>query len=145
MNQVGQQSEKENGSNHENSVEMMVERDEQAAATADEPVPFDFNRSLVAGVISGAAASILCAPLDLIKTRLQVYSLVVVQESVAGTAASRPLTSTTLWRLWRDMAAEGWRGYFRGLPATLVTVPAFWGVYCKSRSCQAWFRAIVFF
>jgi Mitochondrial carrier protein len=121
------QPEKQNGDNVE------IRDNDELATTADQPVPspLDFNRSLVAGVISGAAASILCAPLDLIKTRLQVYSLVVVQESVTGTAASRPLTSTTLWRLWRDMAAEGWRGYFRGLPATLVTVPAFWGVYCK--------------
>ena len=79
--------------------------------------------SLVAGAGRGALASVICAPLDLIRTRLQVWTAV---KGSKGEAAS------TLPRMLNDIIkSEGWRGCFRGLGATLVTVPLFWGIYCK--------------
>jgi len=85
--------------------------------------------SLVAGVGSGALASVICAPLDLIRTRLQVWTEV---------KHSRP--SMAIPQMLRDIIKrDGMTGCFRGLGATLVTVPAFWGVYwplyddCKRR------------
>jgi len=77
--------------------------------------------SLIAGAGSGAFASIICAPLDLIRTRLQVLA------EVTGTSQHSAIP-----RMIRDIVAkEGYTGCFRGLGAALVTVPAFWGVYCK--------------
>jgi solute carrier family 25 folate transporter 32 len=84
--------------------------------------------SLLAGVGSGALASIICAPLDLIRTRLQVWTDVKHSPTVA------------IPQMLRDIIRQdGITGCFRGLGATLVTVPAFWGVYwpvyddCKRR------------
>lgn len=76
--------------------------------------------SLFAGMSSGAVSAFVCAPLDLVRTRLQVWG------DVAG--GSRRLA---VWTMFRDIvAADGVKGCFRGLTATLLTVPAFWGVYC---------------
>eukprot|EP00977_Amphora_coffeiformis_P011413 scaffold2765_cov165-Amphora_coffeaeformis.AAC.7 len=84
--------------------------------------------SLVAGVGSGALASVICAPIDLIRTRLQVWTEVKHSPSAA------------IPQMLRDIIKrDGIAGCFRGLGATLVTVPAFWGVYwplyddCKRR------------
>lgn len=80
---------------------------------------------LAAGVGSGALSSIVCAPLDVLRTRLQV------QEGGKGS----PLQRASF--LLREMGRhEGYRGFFRGLGATLVTVPAFWGVYCTFSVCE---------
>jgi solute carrier family 25 folate transporter 32 len=76
-----------------------------------------FWSSFVAGVGSGLLASIVCAPLDVLRTRLQVWG------EMSGTAASG---MTVVREIVRD---EGWRGGFRGLGATLLTVPCFWGIY----------------
>lgn len=77
--------------------------------------------SLVAGAGSGAVASVICAPLDLLRTRLQVWG-----DVHAKTGSGQ----MSIVRMIREMIAkEGYRGCFRGLGATLVTVPAFWGVY----------------
>lgn len=83
--------------------------------------------SLVAGIGSGALSSVMCAPLDLVRTRFQVWS-------------DLNMPSATLRQAFVDIyQKEGWRGYFRGLGASLVTVPAFWGCYfplyddCKRR------------
>ena len=79
--------------------------------------------TLVAGAASGALASIICAPLDLIRTRLQVWGD--VKHGQHGTVRMIP-------QMLRDIVrAEGLQGCFRGLGATLVTVPVFWGVYCE--------------
>ena len=79
--------------------------------------------TLIAGAGSGALASILCAPLDLIRTRLQVWGD--VHRGQHGGMQMIP-------NMIRDiLKQDGWRGCFRGLGATLFTVPAFWGVYCK--------------
>jgi hypothetical protein len=84
--------------------------------------PFDpiyLYSSLIGGVCSGTFSSVLCAPLDLIRTRMQVWG------TVTGNRPSIP-------QMIREIVQkEGWKGCFRGLGATLVTVPAFWGVYCE--------------
>ena len=74
--------------------------------------------TLAAGVGSGALASVVCAPLDLVRTRMQVWGDI----GVGG--ASTPMDA-----IQQILVKEGWRGMFRGLGATLVTVPLFWGVY----------------
>jgi hypothetical protein len=102
--------------------------------------------SLAAGVGSGALASLICAPLDLVRTRMQVWGQVVrssaanaaaaqggsaAKQAAAGAAASAQ-KALSLTGMLRDIVQrDGWRGCFRGLSATLVTVPTFWGVYCK--------------
>jgi hypothetical protein len=103
--------------------------------------------SLAAGVGSGALASLICAPLDLVRTRMQVWGQVVrssasaaataagasaASAAAAGAAAQQAQKSLGLTGMLRDIIQrDGWRGCFRGLSATLVTVPTFWGVYCK--------------
>lgn len=81
--------------------------------------PLNYWSSLVAGVGSGALSSVMCAPLDLVRTRLQVWS------DLHLAAAASPVRQAFV-DIWLK---EGWRGYFRGLGASLVTVPAFWGCY----------------
>jgi solute carrier family 25 folate transporter 32 len=86
----------------------------------DEPHTRGFDHLLStfsAGAGSGALASVICAPLDLIRTRMQVWSDV----DMAGTTPKKAFQEI--------LQKEGWRGMFRGLGATLVTVPLFWGVY----------------
>ena len=70
--------------------------------------------SLLAGVGSGALASIACAPLDLLRTRLQVGG---------------PTTLSASRLLLDILKTDGYTGVFRGLGATLATVPLFWGLY----------------
>lgn len=96
---------------------------------SDEPLPVaqtevvrdsgHYVSTLAAGVGSGALASIICAPLDLVRTRMQVWGDV-------GTHASQKAPKDALKEI---LQKEGWPGMFRGLGATLVTVPLFWGVY----------------
>lgn len=76
--------------------------------------------TFAAGVGSGIFSSVTCAPLDLVRTRMQVWGEV-------GASAQQQLTPTQA--LKEILRKEGWRGMFRGLGATLVTVPLFWGVY----------------
>jgi len=85
-----------------------------------------FYSSLIAGVGSGALSTVLCAPLDLVRTQLQVWGD--LHQGRRGTISIIPaLLKETIQR-------EGWKGCFRGLGASLITVPAFWGVYCKYSS-----------
>lgn len=78
--------------------------------------------SLIAGVGSGAMASVLCAPLDLIRTRLQVW----------GEVTGKHGAISVIPQMIREIVQQhGWKGCFRGLGATLVCVPVFWGVYCE--------------
>jgi len=73
--------------------------------------------SLAAGIGSGVVSSLICAPLDLIRTRLQVFP---------SSAHNMSMLS-----MLRDILRhDGLAGCFRGLTATLLTVPVFWGVYC---------------
>lgn len=93
-----------------------------------------FIATFAAGVGSGALASIICAPLDLVRTRMQVWGDVMTERKVsASSSSSAPSQLGTISRirvLMTDiLQTEGWTGCFRGLGATLVTVPLFWGVY----------------
>jgi solute carrier family 25 folate transporter 32 len=84
--------------------------------------PAYFYASLIAGVGSGALPSVLCAPLDLIRTQMQVYGAV-LQGRGRGSSKIIPTMMKDIWQ------REGFKGFFRGLGATLLTVPVFWGVY----------------
>lgn len=80
-----------------------------------------FVSTFVAGVGSGALASVICAPLDLMRTRMQVWGDI---EKKGGSGIRGPKAAFT-----QIIEKEGWRGMFRGLGMTLVTVPVFWGIY----------------
>ena len=70
--------------------------------------------TFVAGLGSGFLASIVCAPFDLIRTRLQVWNNVISPGS-----NNRP---PSLYKIIKDIVKqEGPQGMFRGLGATLVT------------------------
>lgn len=79
----------------------------------------DFVSTFAAGVGSGFLSSIICAPLDLMRTRMQVW----------GEVGAEVGQATPTQAIQEILHKEGWRGMFRGLGATLVTVPLFWGVY----------------
>lgn len=82
--------------------------------------------SLFAGVGSGMASSVACAPLDLVRTRMQVTGSITNTKIHSVDKASQPLMMKSL----RDIIKkDGITGCFRGLGVTLVTVPTFWGVY----------------
>ena len=99
----------------------------QSSATALNNVPLDtelaerqnFASSLIAGVGSGSLASIVCAPLDLLRTRMQV----------SGGLEKGSTNPKIIKSMYEIYASDGLRGCFRGLGATLATVPAFWGLY----------------
>jgi hypothetical protein len=111
-------------------VKQQLQQHSQPISTRD---PIYMWSSLAAGVGSGALASMLCAPLDLVRTRMQVWGQVVrSSKGAAAAAAGSAAKSLSLPGMLRDIIQrDGWRGCFRGLGATLVTVPTFWGVYCK--------------
>ena len=103
--------------------------------------------TLLAGVGSGALSSFICAPLDLIRTRMQVWGDIKQQQQQQQQKSQQRLTSHPKTqqhdRMRRKLPTigspaeafrailkkEGPKGMFRGLGATLVTVPLFWGVY----------------
>jgi hypothetical protein len=63
---------------------------------------------------------------------MQVWGQVVRNSKGAAAGAAASVKSLSLPGMLRDIVQrDGWRGCFRGLGATLVTVPTFWGVYCK--------------
>jgi solute carrier family 25 folate transporter 32 len=86
----------------------------------------DMLASLLAGFGSGALSSIACAPLDLIRTRMQVMGD--LKSKSAGSANSS--ANVSILKGIRDIIkSEGIHGCFRGLGPTLMTVPTFWGLY----------------
>jgi hypothetical protein len=85
---------------------------------ADPPRDFiHLASTFTAGVGSAFMASIICAPLDLVRTRMQVWGVVVGGKSQSVVHVIKDIVRT-----------DGFKGLFRGLSATLVTVPLFWGV-----------------
>jgi len=86
----------------------------------------DFASSLIAGFGSGALASITCAPLDLLRTRMQVMGAFLEHSSTKQKMSVYNHLSTHIRQIIRT---EGPMGCFRGLGATLATVPTFWGIY----------------
>lgn len=86
--------------------------------------------SLAAGVGSGVLASCVCAPLDLIRTRMQVMADVRSHGAPIANGRASQLPSLSVSKALADIVRQdGIRGCFRGLGATLATVPAFWGLY----------------
>jgi Mitochondrial carrier protein. len=79
--------------------------------------------SLFAGVGSGTMASIACAPLDLVRTRMQVLG-----DLNRGTSVSNDQLSI-IKSIREIVQKDGVKGCFRGLAPTLMTVPTFWGLY----------------
>eukprot|EP00529_Nitzschia_sp_RCC80_P019603 CAMPEP_0113474118 /NCGR_PEP_ID=MMETSP0014_2-20120614/18411_1 /TAXON_ID=2857 /ORGANISM="Nitzschia sp." /LENGTH=427 /DNA_ID=CAMNT_0000366939 /DNA_START=33 /DNA_END=1313 /DNA_ORIENTATION=+ /assembly_acc=CAM_ASM_000159 len=116
-----------------------------------------FISTFVAGAGSGALASVLCAPLDLMRTRMQVWGdikrRVVTPASASASASANASVNVNVNASGRSSISgsssaaaaasvdgpkaafkqiierEGWKGMFRGLGMTLVTVPVFWGIY----------------
>ena len=120
-----------------------------AAAAATRPPVYPGWHATVAGGVAGLGSRIITAPLDLIRTRLQVWGQVArtttststaasaASSGAAGAAASGAVVKNVaahqaMTQMLRDIIkTDGIRGCFRGLGATLVTVPTFWGVYCE--------------
>ena len=113
---IGSESEQ----NEENSM-MKGSTDHRTTPSSPvtHPVAKENNRifvSFFAGVGSSALASVFCAPLDLVRTRLQVLGEV---------AASRAQPSKSLFNTFQDIVrVDGFRGCFRGLGATFVYIYA---------------------
>jgi len=87
-----------------------------------------FTINILSGMGSGTLSAVAVAPLDLIKTRMQVVG-----------SLSHVTETPTIFRTLRSIVqTEGYAACFRGLGPTLCTVPAFWGLYfptyerCKS-------------
>lgn len=97
--------------------------------------PIYLYSSLVAGMGSGAVSAVVCAPLDLVRTRLQVWGDIVVVgggSKSGGGGISSSSSRLAVMSMFRDIVQrDGIKGCFRGLTATLLTVPFFWGVYCE--------------
>ena len=93
--------------------------------------------SLFAGAGSGTMSSIACAPLDLIRTRMQVMGDLTRTNNgnIATTATSKKRTApasdqlSIIKTLQDIIRSDGIKGCFRGLAPTLATVPMFWGLY----------------
>jgi Mitochondrial carrier protein len=104
------------------------------ATNNNEPKTTTFSHfycSWIAGVSSGAVSSVLVAPLDVLRTQWQVIgsSSSSLSSSVGSdNSISHQKPSNLVATIWKR---EGIAGFFRGLTATLLTVPAFWGIYCK--------------
>ena len=95
---------------------MTTESKEQQSKN-DEPSAL---RSLIAGAGAGVICTLLCAPLDVTKVRLQVQ----------GTLGNKNFYSGGIYSsLKKIYLEEGIRGVFKGVGPALVTVPLFWGVY----------------
>ncbi len=91
-------------------------------ASKDEKTLSETKKALIS-VASGAGAgilcTILCAPFDVAKVRLQIQGSLGVQKYSGGVLS-------IMKGIYRE---EGARGLFKGLGPALLTVPLFWGVY----------------
>jgi solute carrier family 25 folate transporter 32 len=76
-------------------------------------------KSMVAGAGAGTISTILCAPLDVVKVRMQI------QGSLGITKYSGNIVTT----LKNIHIEEGIGGLFKGVGPALFTVPVFWSVY----------------
>ncbi|KAG5187257.1 mitochondrial carrier domain-containing protein [Tribonema minus] len=74
----------------------------------------------LAGAGAGIICSLLCSPLDVAKTRIQV------QGALAKGAAKYTGVCPTLKTI---LAEEGIQGWYKGITPALVIVPVFWGIY----------------
>eukprot|EP00045_Choanoeca_perplexa_P004035 m.35036 g.35036 ORF g.35036 m.35036 type:complete len:307 (-) comp12363_c0_seq1:191-1111(-) len=77
-------------------------------------------RSLIAGAAGGLVNSVVCAPLDVAKVRQQVE----------GSIHPGRTRNVGLIQVLKQISREeGWRGLFRGIQPSLVTLPLFWACY----------------
>ncbi|KAF4335722.1 TPC1-mitochondrial transport [Fusarium beomiforme] len=76
----------------------------------------DAAESFIAGAASGAAATTITYPLDLLRTRFAAQGRHRVYESLRG----------AVWDIKRD---EGWRGFFRGIGPGLGQIVPFMGIF----------------
>ena len=76
----------------------------------------DSAESFIAGAASGATATSLTYPLDLLRTRFAAQGRHQVYSSLRG----------AIWDIKRD---EGWRGFFRGLTPALGQIIPFMGIF----------------
>lgn len=88
------------------------------AKTEEEYFPLT---NFVSGAGAGGISTILCAPLDVAKVRVQV------QGSLNSTKYQGMFN--TLNKIYTE---EGVRGWYRGMVPALCTVPMFWGIYWTS-------------
>jgi solute carrier family 25 folate transporter 32 len=72
----------------------------------------------IAGAGAGVVTTVVCCPLDVAKTRVQVQA----------SLGYRKYTGLfdTMRTIWLE---EGMRGFYRGLEPSLITIPVFWAVY----------------
>lgn len=75
--------------------------------------------SLLSGAGAGVACTLVCAPLDVAKVRLQIQGSLGIHKYSGGTV-------NIIRTIYSE---EGMRGVFRGVGPALLTVPLFWGVY----------------
>ncbi len=87
--------------------------------------------SLLSGAGAGLACTIICAPLDVAKVRLQIQGSLGIHKYGGGTVS-------VLRTIYGE---EGIRGVFRGVGPAMLTVPLFWGVYWPFYdNTKAWVR-----
>lgn len=88
--------------------------------------------SLACGGVAGSAAMTVTYPLELVRRRMMVQGVLI------GTEGSRPYTGTVdaTRRIW---AAEGFRGFFRGLwPNYFKVIPSMGIGFMTYEACKAW-------
>ncbi|MQM12469.1 hypothetical protein Taro_045395 [Colocasia esculenta] len=92
------------------------------ADASDGPSARDLLCHAAAGAASGAIAATFVCPLDVIKTRLQVYGL-------PNTPSSGGRSSLIISSLQQIIKNEGFRGMYRGLSPTILALLPNWAVY----------------
>lgn len=75
--------------------------------------------SMISGMGAGVLCTILCAPLDVVKVRMQIQGALKIHKYEGNIVGM-------LGGIYRE---EGIRGIFRGVGPALCTIPLFWGVY----------------
>lgn len=76
----------------------------------------------LAGAAAGVVTVTVCAPLDVAKVRMQL------QDAIAP-GSEKQRYSGLIGSLRTIYKEEGPRGFFRGYPTGLLTVPCFWSIY----------------
>ncbi|XP_078445845.1 nicotinamide adenine dinucleotide transporter 1, chloroplastic-like [Wolffia australiana] len=93
-------------------------------ASSDGPSTRDLLCNAAAGASAGAIAATFVCPLDVIKTRLQVYGLPNITSS--GRRSTRGLIFSSMQHIIEN---EGCRGLYRGLSPTILALLPNWAVY----------------